>query len=277
MSATTLSIGDLLREWRQRRHLSQLALACEAEISPRHLSFVETGRAQPSREMVLRLAERLDVPLRDRNALLMAAGFAPVYRERPLDDPALAAARSAIDIVLAGHEPYPALAIDRHWHLVASNRALMPLLTGVARHLLAPPVNVLRLSLHPEGVLPRIVNAGEWRAHILERLRRQVGSTGDATLRSLLDELRRYPAPAEDARTSAFEPGGVLVPLTIRTAAGDLSFVSTTTVFGTPMDVTLSELAIESFFPADPATADRLRQLAGAADNLRGRSDAGEG
>jgi transcriptional regulator with XRE-family HTH domain len=277
MSATTVSIGDLLREWRQRRHLSQLALACEAEISPRHLSFVETGRAQPSREMVLRLAERLDVPLRDRNALLMAAGFAPVYRERPLDDPALAAARSAIDIVLAGHEPYPALAIDRHWHLVASNRALMPLLTGVARHLLAPPVNVLRLSLHPEGVLPRIVNAGEWRAHILERLRRQVGSTGDATLRSLLDELRRYPAPAEDARTSAFEPGGVLVPLTIRTAAGDLSFVSTTTVFGTPMDVTLSELAIESFFPADPATADRLRQLAGAADNLRGRSDAGEG
>jgi transcriptional regulator with XRE-family HTH domain len=277
MSATTVSIGDLLREWRQRRHLSQLALACEAEISPRHLSFVETGRAQPSREMVLRLAERLDVPLRDRNALLMAAGFAPVYRDRPLDDPALAAARSAIDIVLAGHEPYPALAIDRHWHLVASNRALMPLLTGVARHLLAPPVNVLRLSLHPEGVLPRIVNAGEWRAHILERLRRQVGSTGDATLRSLLDELRRYPAPAEDARTSAFEPGGVLVPLTIRTAAGDLSFVSTTTVFGTPMDVTLSELAIESFFPADPATADRLRQLAGAADNLRGRSDAGEG
>jgi transcriptional regulator with XRE-family HTH domain len=277
MSATTVSIGDLLREWRQRRHLSQLALACEAEISPRHLSFVETGRAQPSREMVLRLAERLDVPLRDRNALLMAAGFAPVYRERPLDDPALAAARSAIDIVLAGHEPYPALAIDRHWHLVASNRALMPLLTGVARHLLAPPVNVLRLSLHPEGVLPRIVNAGEWRAHILERLRRQVGSTGDATLRSLLDELRRYPAPAEDARTSAFEPGGVLVPLTIRTAAGDLSFVSTTTVFGTPMDVTLSELAIESFLPADPATADRLRQLAGAADNLRGRSDAGEG
>jgi transcriptional regulator with XRE-family HTH domain len=277
MSATTVSIGDLLREWRQRRHLSQLALACVAEISPRHLSFVETGRAQPSREMVLRLAERLDVPLRDRNALLMAAGFAPVYRERPLDDPALAAARSAIDIVLAGHEPYPALAIDRHWHLVASNRALMPLLTGVARHLLAPPVNVLRLSLHPEGVLPRIVNAGEWRAHILERLRRQVGSTGDATLRSLLDELRRYPAPAEDARTSAFEPGGVLVPLTIRTAAGDLSFVSTTTVFGTPMDVTLSELAIESFFPADPATADRLRQLAGAADNLRGRSDAGEG
>jgi transcriptional regulator with XRE-family HTH domain len=277
MTATTVSIGDLLREWRQRRHLSQLALACEAEISPRHLSFVETGRAQPSREMVLRLAERLDVPLRDRNALLLAAGFAPVYRERPLDDPALAAARSAIDIVLAGHEPYPALAIDRHWHLVASNRALMPLLTGVARHLLAPPVNVLRLSLHPEGVLPRIVNAGEWRAHILERLRRQVGSTGDNTLRSLFDELRRYPAPAEEARTSAFEPGGVLVPLTIRTAAGDLSFVSTTTVFGSPMDVTLSELAIESFFPADPVTADRLRQLAGAADNLRGRSDAVEG
>jgi transcriptional regulator with XRE-family HTH domain len=277
MTVTTATIGDLLREWRQRRHLSQLALACEAEISPRHLSFVETGRAQPSREMVLRLAERLDVPLRDRNRLLVAAGFAPVYGERPLDDPALAAARAAIDVVLAGHEPYPALAVDRHWHLVASNRALMPLLSGVAPHLLAPPVNVLRVSLHPDGVLPRIVNGAEWRAHILERLRRQVGATGDGTLRALLEELRRYPAPQEDRRTSPFEPGGVLVPLTIRAAGGHLSFVSTTTVFGTPMDVTLSELAIESFFPADPATADCLRQLAAAADNLRGRSDAGEG
>jgi transcriptional regulator with XRE-family HTH domain len=263
-TSTMASIGDLLREWRQRRHLSQLALACEAEISPRHLSFVETGRAQPSREMVLRLAERLDVPLRDRNALLVAAGFAPVYRERPLDDPALAAARTAIEFVLAGHEPYPALAVDRHWHLVSHNRALMPLLSGVASHLLAPPVNVLRLSLHPEGVLPRIVNGAEWRAHILERLRRQVTSTGDATLRSLLEELRRYPDGPEGARESAFEPGGVLVPLTIRTEVGDLSLVSTTTVFGTPMDVTLSELAIESFFPADAATAAALRDLAEA-------------
>ena len=264
MTVTTVSIGELLREWRQRRHLSQLALACEAEISPRHLSFVETGRAQPSREMVLRLAERLDVPLRDRNALLVAAGFAPVYRERSLDDPALGAARAAIDIVLAGHEPYPALAIDRHWHLVSHNRALMPLLGGVAPHLLGPPINVLRLSLHPDGVLPRIVNGAEWRGHILERLRRQVAATGDATLRALLEELRRYPTPGEDRRTSVFEPGGVLVPLTIRTEAGELSFVSTTTVFGTPMDVTLSELAIESFFPADAATAASLRDLAEA-------------
>ena len=262
MTVTTTGIGELLREWRQRRHLSQLALACEAEISPRHLSFVETGRAQPSREMVLRLAERLDVPLRDRNTLLVAAGFAPVYRERPLDDPALAAARTAIEFVLAGHEPYPALAVDRHWQLVSHNRALMPLLDGVASHLLAPPINVLRLSLHPDGVLPRIVNADEWRTHILERLRRQVTSTGDATLRALLEELRRYPVPVGERRASAFEPGGVLVPLTIRTEAGDLSFVSTTTVFGTPMDVTLSELAIESFLPADAATASVLRGLA---------------
>jgi transcriptional regulator with XRE-family HTH domain len=263
MTPHATAVGPLLREWRQRRRLSQLALACDAEISARHLSFVETGRAHPSREMVLRLAEQLDVPLRERNALLVAAGFAPVYRERSIDDPALAAARRAVDLVLAGHEPYPALAVDRYWTLVAANRAVMPLLAGVREHLLSPPANVLRLSLHPDGVLPRIVNAAEWRAHILERLRRQVMSSGDARLRDLLGELGRYPAPsAEGPRHGEVEPGSVVVPLTLATDAGVLSFISTTTVFGTPMDVTLAELAIESFFPADVATAERLRAMA---------------
>jgi transcriptional regulator with XRE-family HTH domain len=263
MTLHAKAVGPLLRDWRQRRRLSQLALACDAEISPRHLSFVETGRAQPSRDMVMRLAERLDVPLRERNALLVAAGFAPVYHERPLDDPALDAARRAVDLVLAGHEPYPALAVDRYWTLVAANRAVMPLLSGVAAHLLSPPVNVLRLSLHPDGVVTRILNAVEWRAHILERLRRQVVSSGDAKLHTLLEELRRYPAPPGAGPVHAsIEPGGVIVPLTLATDAGLLSFISTTTVFGTPMDVTLAELAIESFFPADDATAERLLALA---------------
>jgi transcriptional regulator with XRE-family HTH domain len=263
MPSHATAVGPLLREWRERRRLSQLALACDAEISARHLSFVETGRAQPSRDMVLRLAERLDVPLRERNGLLVAAGFAPLYQQRPLDDPALDAARQAVDLVLAGHEPYPALAIDRHWTLVAANRSVMPLLAGVSPQLLTPPVNVLRLSLHPEGVVTRILNAVEWRAHILERLRRQVVSGGDATLRALLDELRGYPAPAGGGTAHAsIEPGGAIVPLTLATDAGVLSFISTTTVFGTPMDITLAELAIESFFPADAATAERLRALA---------------
>lgn len=256
-------VGSLLREWRQRRRMSQLALACDAEISPRHLSFLETGRAHPSREMVLRLADELDMPLRERNGLLVAAGFAPVYRERSLHDPDLGAARRAVDLVLAGHEPYPALAIDRYWTLVAANQSVMPLLAGVDPHLLSPPINVLRLSLHPEGLVARILNAAEWRAHILERLRRQVVSSGDETLRALLDELRRYPAPPGDGPPhTALEPGGAVVPLTLATDAGVLSFISTTTVFGTPMDVTLAELAIESLFPADSGTADALHALA---------------
>ena len=254
-------IGHYLREWRQRRHLSQLDLASEAEISTRHLSFLETGRAQPSREMVLRLAEQLDVPLRERNTLLIAAGFAPVFPQRSLDDPALGAARRAIDLVLAGHEPYPALAIDRHWTLVASNKAVPPLLAGVDASLLAPPVNVLRLSLHPKGLAPRIANLAEWRAHLLARLTRQIDLTSDATLTALLEELRRYPAhgAASGRPASARDYAGIVVPLELVTDAGTLAFFSTTTVFGTPVDVTLSELALEAFYPADAATAEALR------------------
>jgi transcriptional regulator with XRE-family HTH domain len=252
----------MIREWRERRRLSQLDLACEAGVSTRHLSFLETGRARPSRDMLLHLAEELDVPLRARNALLLAGGFAPAYAERSLDDPALSGVRRAIDVVLAGHEPFPALVVDRNWRMLAANRAVAPLLAGVAPHLLEPPVNVLRLSLHPEGLGPRIANFGEWRAHILERLQSQIEATADAGLQALHDELAAYPAPP-GASADTSELGGVAVPLQIRTeAAGLLSFFSTTTVFGTPLDVTLSELAIESFFPVDEQTRAVLVRLA---------------
>ena len=252
-------IGEQLRDWRQRRRLSQLDLALDAEISTRHLSFVETGRAAPSRDMVLRLAAELDVPLRERNALLHAAGYAPLYRERPLADPALAAARAAIERLLAAHEPYPALAIDRHWTMVAHNRVVPLLLHGVAAELLAPPVNVLRLSLHPQGLAPHIVNLAQWRAHLVVRLHQQIEASGDAALQDLLRELLDYPAPASPAPHD--DLAGFVVPLQLATDAGVLAFFGTTTIFGTPVDVTLSELAMESFFPADAATAEALRRL----------------
>lgn len=269
MMPATRPVGDYLREWRQRRRLSQLNLALEADISTRHLSFVETGRAVPSREMVLHLAEQLDIPLRERNALLVAAGYAPVFPERRLDDPHLTAARKAMEMVLTGHEPYPALAIDRHWHLIASNRAVAPLLAGIDATLLQPPVNVLRLSLHPAGLAARIVNYRQWRSHLFERLQRQIEVTADPVLVDLLDELGGYPAPATAAMQITPEApdfASVVVPFQLATDSGTLSFISTTTVFGTPVDVTLSELALETFFPADAVTAESLRQLAATSD-----------
>jgi transcriptional regulator with XRE-family HTH domain len=254
--------GEHLRAWRVRRRMSQLDLAGEADISTRHLSFVETGRSVPSREMVLRLAERLDIPLRERNALLVAAGYAPMYRERPLDDPALASAREAVQLILKSHEPYPALAVDRHWNLLAHNAVVPHLLAGVAAALLQAPVNVLRLSLHPQGLAPRIVNIGQWRHHLFERLRQQIQATGDATLQALEQELRGYPMPEDaDATRLDGEVLGIAVPLRFRTPAGVLNLISTTTVFGTPVDITLQELALETFFPADAATAEALRAL----------------
>jgi transcriptional regulator with XRE-family HTH domain len=271
-AATPQPVGTLLRDWRQRRRLSQLDLAGEADVSTRHLSYVETGRALPSREMVLRLANRLDVPLRDRNRLLVAAGYAPMYGERSLDDPAMVAARQAVELVLRGHEPYPALAVDRHWNLVSYNRAVPALMAGADPELLEPPLNVLRLSLHPRGLAPRIANLGAWRAHLLERLQQQVASSGDAMLAALADELRGYPGPAQEAHPEQ----NVVVPLVLETPVGMLSFISTTTVFGTPIDVTLSELALETFFPADAATAERLQhavQAAGSATDAAAEPD----
>jgi transcriptional regulator with XRE-family HTH domain len=262
-TASPAPVGTRLRAWRQRRRFSQLGLALEAGISQRHLSFVESGRATPSRGMVLHLAERLDVPLRERNALLLAAGYAPVYPERPLADPAMAAAREAVDLILRAHAPHPALAVDRHWRLVAANAAVAPLLAGVADPaLLAPPANVLRLSLHPGGLAPRVANLPEWRAHLLARLRRQVEASADPALADLLTELTALGghAPQPDEPDSALA-GAVAVPLELDTAQGRLSLLSTTTVFGTPVEVTLSELAIEAFYPADAATAERLRRL----------------
>jgi transcriptional regulator with XRE-family HTH domain len=253
------SVGALLREWRTRRRMSQLDLASEAGISSRHLSFVETGRSRPSREMVLHLAEHLDVPLRDRNSLLVAAGYAPTFQASDYDAPEMAAVRSAIDAVLAGHEPYPAILVDRRWTLVAANRAAVLLVEGVAPELLAPPCNVLRASLHPEGLAPRIVNLAEWAHHIIGGLRRQVAVTGDEELRELEAELVGYadaqgaaPGPPTEA------PGTVAIPVRLRSDDGELAFITTIATFGTALDITLAELAIEAFLPADVATAAAL-------------------
>ena len=267
MPNTQPTAGTLLRTWRQRRRMSQLELALEAEVSQRHLSFVESGRSAPSRDMILHLAERLAIPLRERNILLVAAGFAPIYQERSLDDAALTAQREAIEVVLKGHEPFPALAVDRHWTLVAANAAIGPLIAGIDAKLLEPPLNVLRLSLHPQGMAPRIANYPEWKAHVITRLTQQVDASADAKLNELLEELKAYqrprgtaiamPAPKRDF-------GNVVVPLQLMTPEGVLSFFSTTTVFGTPVDITLAEIAIEAFYPADKATAEAVRKAAGA-------------
>ena len=251
-------MGPLLRDWRQRRRLSQLELALEAGVSARHLSFVETGRARPSAEMVVHLAEQLDVPLRDRNQLLLAAGYAPAYGQRGLEEPEMGPVRDALDRVLAGHEPYPAIVVDRHWGMVAANRAIGVLLEGVAEHLLEPPVNVLRLGLHPEGLAPRIVNLGEWRAHLLDRLGRQAVVSGDPALATLHAELAAYPG-ADPGPSHDLAAGEIAVPLRLRHGAGELRLISTITTFGTAVDVTLSELSVEAFFPADAATAELLR------------------
>jgi transcriptional regulator with XRE-family HTH domain len=266
MNTSAQDVGVLLRQWRRRRRLSQLDLASEAEISQRHLSFLESGRSSPSRDMLLHLAEQLAIPLRERNALLVAAGFAPVYGERALDDPALGAARAAVDLILAAQGPYPALAVDRHWTLVAANKAASHLMAGIDPKLGAPPVNVLRLSLHPDGLGPRIRNFREWRAHVLARLMKQIENSADPALMALLSELKNYPIPTASNAWSAagrHDFAGIVVPLELVTDDAVLTFFSTTTIFGTPLDISLSELAIESFFPADAGTAEAMRRLAG--------------
>lgn len=260
-------VGELLREWRRRRRMSQLDLATETEISTRHLSFLETGRSQPSRDMLLRLAEHLQIPLRERNVLLNRAGFASAFAERQLADPSLELARSAIDLLLAAHYPLPAFVVDRHWTLVASNGALRPFLKGVDAALLRPPVNVLRLTLNPRGIAPRLANYQEWRLHVLGKLHRQISVSGDAVLLELLHEFRNYPVPrgVETATSSSVTPEctRIVIPFQLHTEAGILSFFSTTTIFGTPIDITLSELSLESFYAADAATAVAMQKAGG--------------
>lgn len=259
MTGQAQDVGTILRDWRARRRLSQLDLAGEAAVSTRHLSFVESGRAAPSRDLLLRLAEPLALPLRERNRLLLAGGYAPLHGERPLDALDMAAAREAVDAVLRAHAPFPALAVDRHWHLVLANDAARGLLAGIAPALLAPPVNVLRASLHPDGLAPRIVNLAEWRHHLLARLRDDAERSGDPVLAALHDELRALPAPA--SRRPPGPAARIAVPLVVRDPATGrtLSFLSTTTVFGSATDVTLAELTLECFYPADEATRAALR------------------
>ena len=253
--STVVPLGALLKDWRRRRRLSQLDLALEAGVSARHLSFVETGRSKPSREMVLHLAEQLDVPLRDRNHMLLAAGFAPAYDERAIDAPEMAPVRLALDRVLTGHEPYPAVVVDRWWNLVAANRSIALFTEQAAAHLLEPPVNVLRLALHPEGLAPRVANLAEFRAHLLDRLHRQVALTGDERLAALDDEVSAYPGGEESLQPLET---GIAVPVRLRHDDRELAFFSTIATFGTAVDITLAELAIEAFFPADDTTAAYL-------------------
>jgi transcriptional regulator with XRE-family HTH domain len=257
-------VGSLLRQWRERRRMTQLELALEAEVSARHLSFVETGRSKPGREMLLRVLERLEVPFRERNRLLVAAGHAPAYPERRLDDPDLGPVREAIDAILSGHEPYPAVAVDRLWNVVAANSAMLALAESVDidPELLEPPVNVIRVGLHPRGLGPLFVNLGDWHAHWLRRLERQLAATGDEQLASLIDEVAGYPVPepTHDAASEVAADERMLGPLRVRTHdGGELSFFGMFASFDTPFEVTTSELAVELLFPADRATAERLR------------------
>ncbi|MDG4826803.1 helix-turn-helix transcriptional regulator [Asanoa sp. WMMD1127] len=256
MTRPARPVGELLRDWRRSRRMSQLDLSVETGISTRHLSFVETGRSRPSPELILRLAEELDIPLAERNTILLAGGHAPAYPRHELGDPELAPVRAAVRQILDGHGPFPAALVDQHWHLVDANAAVGLFTDGAAAHLLAPPVNVLRLSLHPDGMAPGIANLPEWRAHLLHRLRQQAATTNDPVLHALHEELAGYPGGGTATTGGA---ASVVVPLRYR----DLSFISTTTLFGTPRDVTVAGLAVEAFFPADAATTEALTAAAG--------------
>jgi transcriptional regulator with XRE-family HTH domain len=259
--AISRGVGELLRDWRRQRRLSQLDVSLEAAVSARHLSFVETGRSKPSRELVLHLAEHLEVPLRERNALLLAAGYAPVYAETPLDAEDMAPVRAALDRILAGHAPFPAVIVDQRWDLVTANAPALALLAdGVAPELLEPPVNALRVNLHPDGLAPRIANLAEYSEHLLGRLRRSLAVAPDARTAALYEELRAYPGVDDGAGAAAAPADLLYVPLRLRALGRELAFFSTIATFGTAVDITLAELAIESFFPADDATETALRQ-----------------
>ncbi|MEW2122504.1 helix-turn-helix transcriptional regulator [Streptomyces sp. NPDC007259] len=263
--ALDTGVGPLLRSWRERRRISQLELALRAGSSARHISFVETGRSRPSEEMVLRLAEHLEVPVRERNALLVVAGYAPHYAETALDDPAMGALRDGLDRLLRGYEPYPAFVVDGTYTVVAANQGMTRLLEGVPDHLLAPQLNAMRLTLHPEGLAPRIRNLRAWRADLLAQMERQIALVRSAGLRALYEEVAAYPAPAgRDGERDGQPPSASVpfaLPLVIEHDGRVLSFVASIATFNTPMDVTVAELAIETLLPADPDTAAYLRSL----------------
>ncbi|MFE7901591.1 helix-turn-helix domain-containing protein [Streptomyces sp. NPDC057424] len=259
-SGAEKGVGPLLRAWREQRRVSQLELALRAGSSARHISFVETGRSRPSEEMVLRLAEHLDVPVRERNALLLAAGYAPRYPETPLDDPALGALREGIERLISGYEPYPALVVDAFYNVLAANRGIMTLVDGVSESLLGPPLNAMRLALHPQGLAPRIRNLRAWRGHLLEQMERQIALRRSEPLRALYEEVAAYPVPAADPVGEPSEPAPYFaLPLRIEHEGRTLSFISSISTFNTPMDVTVAELAVETLLPADPATAKHLQ------------------
>ncbi|WP_405762677.1 helix-turn-helix transcriptional regulator [Streptomyces sp. NBC_01420] len=263
--ALDTGVGPLLRSWRERRRISQLELALRAGSSARHISFVETGRSRPSEEMVLRLAEHLEVPVRERNALLVVAGYAPHYAETALDDPAMGALRDGLDRLLRGYDPYPAFVVDGTYTVVAANQGMTRLLEGLPDHLLAPPLNAMRLTLHPEGLAPRILNLRAWRADLLAQMERQIALVRSAELRALYEEVAGYPVPAGRDGEGDGEPPSASVPfalpLVIEHDGRVLSFVASIATFNTPMDVTVAELAIETLLPADPETAAHLRSL----------------
>lgn len=261
MLGPSVGVGPLLKVWRERRRLSQLELAISADVSARHVSFVETGRSRPSEAMILRLAEHLEVPIRDRNALLVAAGYAPAFPETPLQSPAMAPLREVLDRLLGGYEPYPALVFDSAYDIVAANGAVAVLLDGVVEHLLEPPMNAMRLALHPQGIAPRIVNFGQVRRHLIDRIARHLSIWQSDQLRTLYDEVRGYPEPARSngASDDADSETRFALPLRLRHGGRELSFISTVATFNTPLDVTVSELAIETFLPADQQTGAALR------------------
>ncbi|GAB3754126.1 helix-turn-helix domain-containing protein [Microlunatus parietis] len=259
MMVTTEPVGTLVRRWRERRRRSQLDVAIAAELSTRHLSYIETGRSRPSRTMIERLCEELEVPLRERNTLHLAAGFAPPHAERPFDD--LGQARDAVRAVLAGHEPNPALAVNVRWELLDANRAMHTFLGDLPDHLAGPPLNVLRATLHPDGLAPQILNLTQWHGQVLRRVRRQMERTADPGLAELYQELAGYPVPEEPEPAVPAPEVDLVLPLRMITDHGELALLYATTVFGSPRDVTLDEIAIETFFPADRATADLLRAL----------------
>ena len=264
------AIGPLLRKWRERRRVTQLGLALEAGVSPRHLSFVETGRSKPGREMLLRVLERLEVPFREQNRLLLAAGHAPAFPERSLEDAELQPVRDALDVILGGHEPYPAVAVDRAWNLVAANSPMYALtaVVDVDPALLEPPINVMRVGLHPRGLAPLMVNLGDWHAHWLERLQRQLAVTGDEELAALIEEIAGYPVPEPERDPASGLGTEMLGPVRVHGPGGELSFFGMFATFDTPFEVTTSELAIELLFPADRATAELLKNLSTDPDEL---------